>query len=302
MLDTLKKLVPELARSNVCMKDPHFVERGLRTMMKDAQHKLQVIADFDWTLSKYSENGNVCDTTHKVLGQSKHMPEFYRTETTRLKDIYMPIEFDPSLTIEEKTPKMIEWYSKNHELLNSCHLTRQLLTTMVTESKARLRDGCKDFFDQLHSLDIPLLIFSAGMGDIIHETIQQQATFYPKNMKLVANFMKFDEMGKMIGFANEELIHTFNKNENAVHSSDYFSNIRHRENLLLMGDTLGDLGMAQGAEHISCILKIGFLNFEVEKNLDVYKQNFDIVIIEDESLEVVNGLMRVILGHPPSGD
>ena len=68
----------------------------------------------------------------------------------------------------------------------------------------------------------------------------------------------------MVGFVGEEIIHTFNKNENAIHSSDYFYNIRHRENLLLMGDSLGDLRMAEGADHVECILKIGFLNFKVD--------------------------------------
>ncbi|GFR62999.1 5'-nucleotidase [Elysia marginata] len=288
--------VPELGRSNVRVKDPVHVENALKTMMKDAQHKLQVIADFDWTLSKCTEDGKTCSTTHSVLGESKHMPEYYRTETRRLKDIYMPIEFDPTKTVEEKIPKMIEWYSKNHELLVTCHLTKQLITTMVRESRARLRDGCKEFFDQLHNMEIPLLLFSAGMGDIIKETIQQQATFYPENMKIVANFFKFDDTDKMVGFSGD-LIHTFNKNENSVHSGDYFSNIRHRENLLLMGDSLGDLGMAKGADNVQCSLKIGFLNFQVDKNLDLYMQNFDIVIIEDESLDVLNGLVRAILGH-----
>ena len=59
------------------------------------------------------------------------------------------------------------------------------------------RDGCKEFFHQLHTVEIPLLIFSAGLGDIISETIKQRATFYPENMKIVANFLEFDEM---VGF------------------------------------------------------------------------------------------------------
>ncbi|GFO02907.1 5'-nucleotidase [Plakobranchus ocellatus] len=266
MLDSLKKLVPELGRSNVHMRDPGFVERAIRTMMKDAQHKLQIVADFDRTLSKYSENGQVCSTTHSVLEESKHMPEFYRAESQKLKDTYLPIEFDHSKTIEEKVPKMIEWWHKGHALLTSCHLTRDTLIPIVSDSMARLRNGCKDFFNQLHSLDIPILIFSAGIGDVIHETINQQATFFPKNMKIVANFLKFDNLGKMIGFASDEVIHTFNKNESAIHSSDYFYNIRHRENLLLMGDSIGDLRMAEGADHVECMLKIGFLNFKTHPN------------------------------------
>ncbi|KAH9523261.1 Cytosolic 5'-nucleotidase 3A [Bulinus truncatus] len=299
MSDSLVALVPELGGSNVRVRDPVFVEEAIRTMMKDAHHKLQVVADFDRTLSKYSEHGQLCSTTHSVLEESPVMPDYFKTEATKLKDKYLPIEFDPNLTIEEKIPKMIEWWTKGHELLVSCKLSKEALTHIVADSRARLRDGCKAFFDQLHVLDIPILIFSAGIGDIIDLAIKQQAKFYPENMKIVSNFLRFDEQGVIVGFEND-LIHTFNKNENAIHSSDYFFNIRHRENLLLMGDSIGDLRMAEGADHVLCMLKIGFLNFKVEENLDLYMENFDIVIIEDESLKVVNGcrVRRLILFFP----
>ena len=40
---------------------------------------------------------------------------------------------------------------------------------------------------------------------------------------------------------------------------------------------------------------IVFFCFQVEENMLVYTQSFDIVIIEDESLDVVNGIMKKIL-------
>ena len=68
--------------------------------------------------------------------------------------------------------------------------------------------------------------------------------------------------GKMIGFKSD-IIHVFNKNEHAVHDSDYFENLSHRTNLLLMGDSLGDLQMANGADNVESKLTIGFLNTRV---------------------------------------
>ena len=59
--------------------------------------------------------------------------------------------------------------------------------------KSNLRDGCKWFFEELHKHEVPVLVFSAGVGDIILETITQQATFYDDNMKIVSNMLKFDE-------------------------------------------------------------------------------------------------------------
>ena len=86
-----------------------------------------------------------------------------------------------------------------------------------------------------------------------------ESLFHPSDYYILPFYLQ----GKMIGFEGDKIIHTFNKNEHAIHSSDYFYNIKHRENLLLLGDSLGDLKMAEGAEHVECSLKIGFLNFKV---------------------------------------
>ena len=59
------------------------------------------------------------------------------------------------------------------------------------------------------------------------------------------------------------LIHVFNKNENALHKSDYFENLMHRDSIILMGDSLGDLRMAHGAAECHNILTFGFLNDKV---------------------------------------
>nr|KAG5714892.1 hypothetical protein BaRGS_000380 [Batillaria attramentaria] len=289
-----RSLVPELQQSHVHMKDPQHVARVLKQMMNDAHHKLQVVADFDRTLSKYIHEGQQCSTTHGVLEDSHLMSEQFKEEAKKLKETYLPIEFDGSKTIAEKIPHMIDWWTNGHKLITGAHLTRELLTTIVHESTSHLRDGCRWFFEQLHKHEIPLLIFSAGLGDIIQEVIKQQAVLYD-NMKIVSNFLDFDENGKVVGFVGD-MIHVYNKNEHAIHSSDYFENIKHRENLLLLGDSLGDLRMAEGAEDVECMLKVGFLNFKVEENLEQYKQSFDIVIIQDETMGVVNGLMSRILG------
>ena len=65
----------------------------------------------------------------------------------------------------------------------------------------------------------------------------------------------------MVGFKGD-LIHSFNKNESSVHDSDYFDNLEKHNNILLLGDSIGDLRMADGAKFDN-ILKIGFLNDKV---------------------------------------
>ena len=65
--------------------------------------------------------------------------------------------------------------------------------------------------------------------------------------------------GVLTGFKGE-LIHSFNKHEVSTHQPEYFERNRHRTNVILMGDTLGDLRMADGLPDTKNLLTIGFLN------------------------------------------
>lgn len=60
-----------------------------------------------------------------------------------------------------------------------------------------------------------------------------------------------------------ELIHIYNKREGALLNTGHFQELRTRPNVLLLGDSLGDLTMADGVQDMENILKIGFLNDKV---------------------------------------
>ena len=54
------------------------------------------------------------------------------------------------------------------------------------------REGYEQFFDRLHQHNVPMFIFSAGLGDVLEEIIRQAGVYHP-NIKVVSNFMDFDE-------------------------------------------------------------------------------------------------------------
>ena len=53
-----------------------------------------------------------------------------------------------------------------------------------------------------------------------------------------------------------------------------------------MGDSLGDLRMADGIPH-EIKLTIGYLNHNEQELLDDYSKSFDIVILKDSSLDFI---------------
>lgn len=276
------------------MKDPERVQQILQSMQKAGSNTLQVISDFDMTLTRFEFNGKRCPTCHNILENSNIISSDCKTQLQALLDKYYPIEIDASLSVEEKLPHMVDWWTKAHDLLVNQKIKKDHLTTAVRGSGAMLREHYKLFFDHLHEHSIPLLIFSAGIGDILEEVIRQAGVFHP-NVNVISNYMDFDESGVLRAFKGE-LIHIYNKREGALLNTSHFQELHTRPNVLLLGDSLGDLNMADGVQDMKNILKIGFLNDKVEERKQSYLDSYDIVLIKDETLDVPNAVLQYLTG------
>uniref|UniRef100_A0A5F8AB62 5'-nucleotidase, cytosolic IIIB n=2 Tax=Macaca TaxID=9539 RepID=A0A5F8AB62_MACMU len=144
------------------------------------------------TLSRFAYNGKRCPSSYNILDNSKIISEECRKELTALLHHYYPIEIDPHRTIKEKLPHMVEWWTKAHNLLCQQKIQKFQIAQVVRESSAMLREGYKTFFNTLYHNNIPLFIFSAGIGDILEEIIRQMKVFHP-NIHIVSNYMDFNE-------------------------------------------------------------------------------------------------------------
>ncbi|KAM5213526.1 7-methylguanosine phosphate-specific 5'-nucleotidase isoform 4-T4 [Hipposideros larvatus] len=286
-----------LKKATIRMRQPGRVLEIVSALRRGGGDRLQVISDFDMTLSRFAYNGKRCPSSYNILDNSKIISEECRKELKALLHHYYPIEIDPHRTIEEKLPHMVKWWTKAHDCLCQQKIQKFQIAEVVRESNAMLREGYKTFFNTLDQNNIPLLIFSAGIGDILEEIIRQMKVFHP-NIHIVSNYMDFDKDGFLQGFKGQ-LIHTYNKNSSMFENSGYFQQLKGRTNIILLGDTMGDLTMADGVPGVENILKIGFLNDKVEEQRESYMDAYDIVLEKDETLDVVNGLLKHILHQGP---
>lgn len=67
---------------------------------------IQVITDFDATLTKFHVNGKRCDSSYGIIANSPLVPAKLKQEAKELFEKYYPIEINVELTAEEKTPHM----------------------------------------------------------------------------------------------------------------------------------------------------------------------------------------------------
>jgi len=290
----MMKLVPS---NRLVVADVEKVQTKINSLIKEGPSNLQFIVDFDNTLTKTHKDGVSLDCSWGVLESYRELPSSYHEKVRAAKEKYHPIELDVSISQEEKIPIMIEWYKEANRCLAESGVKLPWLPLMVEQSNVELRDLTEEMLRSLHTNNIPLLVLSAGVGDLINHIMQHFGVLL-NNTTLVSNFLQFDEEGNIVGLQGEEsdLIHMYNKAESVRKRSSQES--CRRRNVILLGDSLGDVGMAAGVRDPHVVLTIGFLNHNIEASLETYKAHFDIVLLDDQTMSFPNSLLSEILSPP----
>ncbi|KAK3924995.1 7-methylguanosine phosphate-specific 5'-nucleotidase [Frankliniella fusca] len=290
-MKSLLSYMPELGRSSVHIKDPKRVSFLLNKLVSGGVNTLQIIADFDHTVTKQHVNGVRHTSSFCVINQCNGLPPHFSGRDSELLKKYLPIERDPHLTKEEKTPYMIEWYSMTSELLQGFPLDPNEIVEAVKRSNTELRSGFQDLVTALDTANVPLLVFSAGLGDVVDAILKHHGVCN-KNIHIISNFLNFKD-GLVNGFT-DDIVHPFNKNGKAAEHTNYFKEMSNRHNVILMGDNLGDAEMADGVPNTDAVLKIGFLFGDVDRLLPQYLDHFDVVLEDDQTMDIANSLVRLI--------
>lgn len=268
-----------------------------KKIQEQGKNKLHVLADFDRTLTKAFYRGEKAGSLISQLRveKGKYLTRDYAEKAQKLFNRYHPIEIDSSIPLEEKNKKMYEWWKEHKILLIEKGLDKKTIqravNDMIKEDTLSFREGVEDFLKYLERNQILLVIMSSSLEDLITEFMKQKGVL-TKNVHIIGNAFKFNRNGKATGI--ERIIHVFNKNEMSLESLQIYNQLLKRKNVILLGDSLGDLGMIEGFPYNN-LLKIGFLNENVKDNLEEYKKNYDILILNDGDFGEVNKLIRGLI-------
>lgn len=276
----------------VKISNPDELNKKIKEFKSDGANGFHIISDFDRTLTKAFVNGQKTHTTIAQIREGKYLTQDYAPRAHALFDKYRPFEISHTISEEERNRKMNEWWSTHLELMIECGMNKGVIEDIVKKDKIQFREGSLELLDILAVHKIPLLIFSAGLGDIIQESLKSKNRL-TENIHIISNFYKFDKEGKIEGYKSN-IIHTFNKNELQVKKFPYHNEVEKRKNVILLGDSLGDLGILKGIPHDS-IIKIGFLNEKVDELFEKYSKSFDILILNDGPMNYVNKLIKEII-------
>lgn len=268
------------------------LDKKIRQIKKDGLNKLHVVADFDRTLTKRYINGKKTPSGISLIRQGGYLTKDYPKKAFALADKYYPIEIDESLDYDYRYKMMREWWDKHFKLLIKSKMNKEVLKDIMEKNNKIFRNGTFEFFNMLKNSNIPLLIFSAGLGDLI-EGFLKKDNILSSNVHILSNKFKFDKKGLVIGYKND-IIHIMNKSETKIKNKKYKALIKKRHNAILLGDSVEDVGMINDLE-TNISIKIGFLNEDVKKKLTSYKEVFDVVITGDGSMNYVNKLTKRLI-------
>lgn len=107
-----------LSRPNCKIKDPERVENLINNVIAGGPSQLQVVTDFDYTLTKQkTEDGKAILSSFGMFNKCKSLPKEFLIESNKLYDKYRPIEICPNISHDEKVKHMIDWWQLSADLL-----------------------------------------------------------------------------------------------------------------------------------------------------------------------------------------
>jgi len=279
---------------NIIISNPEKLEKTKKIIFEAGAEKLHILADFDRTLTTAFVDGKSVPSIISILRDENYLSPDYAPRAKELYAKYHPIEIDPKIPPEEKKKLMREWWTTHFYLLIKSGLSKKDLESVVESGKIRFRDGFSEFIDFLKIHNIPLAIMSSsGLGDnVISMYLEKNKRLYD-NVHIISNSFEWDKTGYAIA-VKQPIIHGMNKDETAIKDFPAFNTVKNRKNVLLLGDSLNDVEMIKGFNYDN-LIKMGFLNENIEENLELYKENYDVVILNDSSLDYINKLLREIV-------
>ncbi len=265
-----------------------------KKFQKDGLDRIHILTDFDRTLIRAFVGGQEVPSVISVLRDGSYLTPDYASKAHELYNKYRPLEDNENISKEERKRLMHEWWSMHFKLLIKSGLDKKDIEKAVRSDNIRLRDEFSELADFLKDNGIPLVIMSStGLG---YESISQKLKDEEKlhnNIHIISNAFEWDDKGKAIA-VKKPIVHSANKDETLVRSfPEIFGNIRDRKNVILLGDSLDDVGMVNGFDYDN-LLKIVFLNEKTEKKKDIYKEFYDVLILNDSSLGFVYSFLKDI--------
>src|SRR3989344_8194852 len=172
--------------NNIHINNEPLLQEKIKGIKSEGKEKLHVVSDFDRTLTKSEIDGRRIPSAISLIREGGYLTPDYAPAAYALFDKYHPIEIDSSIPLKEKIEKMKEWWEAHEQLLVKSGMHKQVIEDVFKKYPKVFREGTLEFLDLLSTNNIPLLIFSSGVGNLIEGWLHNEGKLTP-NVHILSN-------------------------------------------------------------------------------------------------------------------
>lgn len=281
--------------------------------------KILFVTDFDYTLfNKYDyETGEKYTSSYGMYNREAFGGDQNALIEERKKLHGEYLKYEEDLTIDEniRKEKLLEWNTKALQKMAHPDFTLDSIKKMIelknNKKYINFKKNVNKFYEKLIELNIPIIIVSGGIKEIIIEFMHlfniKGLDEYIKRGRLsfIANEFIFDEKTKKCVGYNKDVIYGFNKSEHLeklVHKK--YPNI---ENVFVFGDLETDYKSIEklNLDKNKNIIGVGFLyyypeevkdeKFKMDDNdkIESHKKYYDVILLMDEGYDYPYELLNI---------
>ncbi len=272
--------------------NPQEYQLKLQAIAKHGLSKIHILSDFDRTITKGIEFQNT--SVIAKLRESKHIDDEMKRKLGKIYAYYHPFEIDPDLSNAEKSKYMVEWYKKTNQVFVDHKLSKPTLRKVVAESDLDFREQTYELFALCAQHEIPIIIISAGLGDLIQMYLEKH-NLLSEHVHIVSNFFKFNQQDQVCGMIGST-IHPMNKYESIIEKMPFYKDIKNRTSVIQMGDHIGDYHMVSGFLYKE-LVSISFLSQDCPKLLEQFQAKFDVVYTHEADMSEAIKIIQLAQEH-----
>lgn len=241
------------------------------------KNNFYVLIDFDRTLTAGDSH-----SIWRILYYSNLLGDSFQKKYNKIHYKFSIIKTDEEKQIKNYENRFKEYF----KLFKECKLSEQIIKEAVKKTDIKMRKGAANFLKKMNSNDIPVIIISCGLKNIILEYLKFNKSYY-NNIYIYSNYIDLDGQDKN----NIYNITPYNKNKIGF-SDEVINQIKDKEKILLIGDILDDINMVTKKD-LKNTIKVGFLDKDIKKHLAKYKNSFDIVLTANSSFENLENILKL---------
>lgn len=184
---------------------------------------------------------------------------------------------DNNMAHEEKCNVLQDIWLEHINLIKDLDLPDKKMIKITADlENFKIRNGTQNLFEYAYTHDIPVVIISDGLYEVIEYFLEYYNCKYD-NIHIVANKFKLG--------GNQQIIHTLNKSEASL-PDNVLDKIKNRKTAVLFASSIYDINLLS-KERLKGSIKVAFLDKFINDNFDIYLNYFNVICTHNTSFDVV---------------